>query len=152
VHVPHGSSLRAVDVGAEGKRRPFLPFLPCCRERSPPCVLTLKAPGGVRILEAAVSQAAHEVYFSNPQDNQVDLAVAINVDGVRADDGLQFKSARLKFEFGRSADFGDITKELRVALAAGDQHAWASIVRAVERGDATANHILPLAVIACLNA
>src|SRR5688500_14371801 len=103
-----------VDVVPEGEGRPHLPRLPGRAERGRPGVAAVEAPGLVGPLEGAVPEPAQEHVLAVPEDGQVEDAVRIDVERVRAGDRVEVGlRARDALEPQRSAGRTSIAEQGR---------------------------------------
>ena len=87
-------SRSALEVVAERQRRQRVRALPRRAERNRPGVTAVDAQRLVRILEAAVPAPAEDDVAAAAQDGEVDVAVAVDVEGVRAGDRRQIGDRR----------------------------------------------------------
>ena len=111
---------------------------------SRPGIAAIEIPCFVGALETAPPEATHHDVFANAQQHHIGIAVAVDVERVRARHLVQFEPAGLRLEPQRPGSRAGIAVEFGGRSAAGKQHVVEAVGIAVERGDATADHVFPL--------
>ncbi len=144
---PGEGVLGAVDVVADGERRPAGAVLPGGGEGSGPAVAAVEAPGLVRALEAAVAEAAHHEVFAHPQQREVGEAVAIDIERIGAGDRLNLQHSGQRLEAQRAAGDGGVAVEPGGRGATGEEEVGETVRVAVEHRRAAADHVFPVALI-----
>jgi len=102
-------------------------------------------------LEAAISQAAHQDCFADPQDHEVERAVAIEINRIGAERAGEFKAGALLHELERPAAGAAVAVKPGAIGAAGDEQGGQAAAVAIERRDTAADRVLPFAVEAALH-
>ena len=115
VHEPQGEiSSRAVDVIADGDRRPRGALLPGRGERRRPGVAAVKAPGLVGALELAVAETAHRDILADADHDEIGDPVAVDVGRIGAGDAVELGAALgNRLEGDRAAHGAGVAPELR---------------------------------------
>ncbi len=109
---------------ADGERREFLARLPLGGEGCRPAGIAVEIPLVVGERECAVRPALEQKVAADPENEEIQAAVAINIDGIGADDvgqqlGIGADVERLLLELERSAGLRPVDEELRRILAPG---------------------------------
>ena len=104
-------------------------------------------------LEAAVAEPAQDDVLADAQHDEVDVAVAVDVERVGAGDrGQVGDGRRQRREAQRAADRAVVAVQRRRLAAAGEEQLAAPVVVAVERRHAAADEVLEVAVVAVVDA
>ena len=136
-------SSSGVQVVAERQRRQRVRALPRRAERDGPVVAAVDAERLVGVLEPAVAEAAQDDVAAAAQDDEVDVAVAVDVERVRTGDRGQVGDRRRQpVEAERTAHRALVAVERGRLGAAGEVQVGAPVVVAVEGGDAAADEEL----------
>ena len=135
----------------------FLPGLPLGGERSRPAGIAVEAPFLVGDRESAVRAALQQEIAADPQDEQIHVAVAIDVEGIGAENAFEFvmsgiEGQRLFLEAQGSAGDRFVDEQLGRILAAGQKHRRKARTVAIERRPAAADEILPRPVVDAVEA
>ena len=147
------SVLSGHEVPAEGQRRQGVRALPRGAERGRPAGRHVEPQLLVGRCEAAATEAAEHDVTAAAEDDEVDLAVAVDVDRVGAGHGGQVGDGRReRGEAQGPADRAVVVVERRRLGAAGEEELVTTVAVAVERGHAAAHEVLELAVVAVVDA
>jgi len=141
---------------ADGQCRKFLPRLPFGRERRGPAGIAVEIPFLVGEREGAARPALQEEVAADPQDEEVHVAIAVDVDRIGPDHVLKqlrigADIERLFFKLDRTARLRPVDEELRRILAAGQKRRGEAGAVAVEGRAAAADEEFPRAVVDAAN-
>ena len=132
-----GECLRPLPRGTEGRRHE---------------VAFIEPPSRVRRFEATLTESAEGDVLAIPQHHQVDIPVAIDVDGVRAEDPAELDDRILDGdEVQRTSDVTRVAVQGGLALPAGDEHVRPTVVIAVEDRDPAPHREWVLAVVGVMD-
>ncbi len=102
----------------------------------------------VRVLEAAATEAAQHHVAAAPKDHEIEMPVAVDVDGVCARDCRQIGDRRRdRREAKGSADGAVVVEKRRGVAAASEEQLVTPVVIAVECGDSATHEVLELPVV-----
>ena len=139
-------------VVAECERGECLRPLPCGAEGRRHEVATVEPPSRVRRFEVTPTESAEGHVLAVPQHHQVDIRVAVDVDGVRAEDAAELDDRILDGdEVQRTADGTHVAVQGGRTCPAGDEQVGPTVVIAVEDGDPAPHRERVLAVIGVID-
>jgi hypothetical protein len=141
---------------ADRQRRKFLARLPLGRKRGRPAGIAVEIPLLVGERESAVRTALQEQVPADAQDEEIHMAVAADVDRIRADHVLkQFRIAAdvegFFFELKGTAGLRPVDEQLRRILAAGEKDRGEPGAVAIECRPAASDEEFPWAVVDALD-
>ena len=140
-------------VVGEGERRERVRALPRRAESNRPGVAAVDTERLVRILEVAVPEPAEDDVAAVAQDGEVDVAVAVDVERIRAGDrGQVGDRRRLACKAERAAHRALVEVQRGRLGAAGEEQLGATVVIAVERRHSPADEELELTVVGVVDA
>ena len=142
---------------ANCERRELLPGLPFGGERSGPARVAVEIPFVVGEGEGAVGTTLEQEAATDPQYEQIHVAVAVDVERIGADDvaqefGVSADVERPLFELERPASLGFVDEQSRRILTPREEHRGKARAVAIERRSATADEELPRTVVDAVEA
>jgi hypothetical protein len=133
----------AVDIVADGERRPLRPRLPRRGKGGGPRVAAMKAPVCAGILEPAIAQAPQQQVRPDPQHRQVHHPVAVHVQRIGPGDAGDRLDLAQGEPDGSARRLGRVHQQPRRVLAPRHEQRRPPRPVAVQRRHAAAHEMLP---------
>ena len=129
------------DILAERERGQAVAPLPGGAERHLPARGLLEPPGVVGELEPAAAQPSQQLHPADPQDHQIGVAVAVDVDGVGAHRARDVRDRAHDLAEGDGpAHSGDVPEQRRRVVPARDKDVGPPVAVAVEHRHPAPDH------------
>src|SRR5439155_12639918 len=137
-----------VDIVAEGDCRPGVPVLPGGRERHRVEAAAIQSRRLILPLEPAAAEATQHHVATASEDGKVHMAVAVDVDRVRAGDGREIRR-RIGHapELQRPSDGGVVVEQAGLPRAAGEVQVGQAVRVTIQDRDATTDGELDRSVV-----